>query len=365
MYEYQCPLDSIATKLINQRWIIVLLRSSRPRLRQCSKFPGRYISCHLQSPYILIISNIQAVLADGSIINANLTSHPDLYWALRGGGSNFAIIIRFDFHSFPQGLLWGGIRDYGSKDTSFLIDQYVDFGYNASSFPSTYQITTLYYANASHTATVDLYNTQPYAFPSVFQPLLSLPALSDTTAIKYQSQIADENYAAQPDHYRQTYWTLTVRLDRSLAHYIHHVFHDETARLGNLTGLQARCIMQILTTDMHNYTRRRGGNPLPLSSYTEPLILLNPAYRWTDEKDDLRIMQANMNFVNRVSGRAREMGLDVPYLFMNYASQFQDVMHGYGQANLKKLRDVSRMYDPEGVFQGLQRGYFKLNGRVG
>lgn len=50
----------------------------------------------------------QIVLANGSISNISYASHPDLYWALRGGGSNFGIITRFALEVFPQEPMWGG-----------------------------------------------------------------------------------------------------------------------------------------------------------------------------------------------------------------------------------------------------------------
>lgn len=45
---------------------------------------------------------------------------------------------------------------------------------------------------------------------------------------------------------------------------------------------------------------------------------------------------------------------------MNYASAGQPVIEGYGEENVRFLREVSRKYDPKGVFQRRVPGGFKL-----
>lgn len=35
------------------------------------------------------VVNYEVVLANASIVNANATSYPDLFWALKGGGNQF------------------------------------------------------------------------------------------------------------------------------------------------------------------------------------------------------------------------------------------------------------------------------------
>lgn len=49
------------------------------------------------------LEGVQIVLADGSVVEANAGSYPDLFWALRGGGGQFGIVTRFDYRLAPIG----------------------------------------------------------------------------------------------------------------------------------------------------------------------------------------------------------------------------------------------------------------------
>ena len=49
------------------------------------------------------VLSVEAVLADGSVVHANPTEHPDLFWALRGGGGSFAIVTEFEYALYPVG----------------------------------------------------------------------------------------------------------------------------------------------------------------------------------------------------------------------------------------------------------------------
>ncbi|OAD40611.1 hypothetical protein LPB72_17140 [Hydrogenophaga crassostreae] len=60
----------------------------------------------LRSAHGLCIDNLLAVdivTADGALIRASLSENPDLFWAIRGGGGNFGVVVSFEFKLHPVG----------------------------------------------------------------------------------------------------------------------------------------------------------------------------------------------------------------------------------------------------------------------
>ena len=49
------------------------------------------------------LESVEIVTADGRLITANATEHPDLFWAVRGGGGNFGVVTRFQYQLYPVG----------------------------------------------------------------------------------------------------------------------------------------------------------------------------------------------------------------------------------------------------------------------
>jgi len=70
----------------------------------------------LMGKHALALDNLlsaEVVLADGGIVTANAEDHPDLFWALRGGGGNFGVVTSFEYRLHAVGpAVTGGLIAY-------------------------------------------------------------------------------------------------------------------------------------------------------------------------------------------------------------------------------------------------------------
>jgi len=67
---------------------------------------------YLSRKHGLTVDNLQAaklVTADGQQLHVDGENHPDLYWAIRGGGGNFGVATRFQFKLHEVGKVLGGM----------------------------------------------------------------------------------------------------------------------------------------------------------------------------------------------------------------------------------------------------------------
>jgi FAD/FMN-containing dehydrogenase len=66
----------------------------------------------LMAKYGLAADNlvsVELVTADGQVLQVDAESHPDLFWALRGGGGNFGIATSFTYRVHPLETVVGGL----------------------------------------------------------------------------------------------------------------------------------------------------------------------------------------------------------------------------------------------------------------
>lgn len=89
----------------------------------------------LMRKYGLTVDNLLAaevVTPDGSIVRASADEHPDLFWALRGGGGNFGVVTTFRFALHPVGpTVTAGLVLWAADDTVDVLRFYRDFAAEA------------------------------------------------------------------------------------------------------------------------------------------------------------------------------------------------------------------------------------------
>ena len=75
---------------------------------------------------------------------------------------------------------------------------------------------------------------------------------------------------------------------------------------------------------------------------------------------DNAITSAVKDLFEKAELRAEVWGLRRDYVQLTYADGWQRPIQRRGQKSVKKLVEVSKKYDPDGVFQKQVRGGFKL-----
>ena len=133
------------------------------------------------------IVNYEVVTADSKILQVNAQSYSDLFFALKGGASNFGLVTRFYLKTYPRSEVYAGfigqdsnhadaleqaVADFvdpksgGSLDPRAVID--ASFFYDAET-GVTSALTSLFFNGSTNNAT-----------PAAFGKFTQIPATSST-----------------------------------------------------------------------------------------------------------------------------------------------------------------------------------------
>lgn len=69
----------------------------------------------------------EVVTADGEVVHASTDHHPDLFWALRGGGGNFGIVTAFEFLAQPTTDVFHGKLTFPAAEADAVLRGWAEY----------------------------------------------------------------------------------------------------------------------------------------------------------------------------------------------------------------------------------------------
>ncbi|KAJ8133605.1 hypothetical protein O1611_g16 [Lasiodiplodia mahajangana] len=309
------------------------------------------------------ILEYEVVLANATIVTVSDTQHPDLYYALRGGGNNFGIVTSFTVGVFPQGSVYTGSRSFGDNQTSRFLEEAEKIFTIEDSEDVNVGLEYRYAYSAQQGGFV-MSSTQRYSGPvldpPVFRGLNEIPALT-TLAGGINSLANSTRFSGPLGQTRNVFASVTHYPSLELSKKVTEIFKTQW-RGSNLTDVSPELITYSIPAGAIQRMKLRGGNALGLD--VEGHLVINLlSLSWTNSASDEVAYSFANRFIDSFRQAADSLNVLHPFIYINYANKGQDVFSGYGEDNKKRLLAIQQAVDPQGVFtsSGLWRGFFKLH----
>ncbi|HYO39940.1 MAG TPA: FAD-binding oxidoreductase [Nocardioidaceae bacterium] len=74
---------------------------------------------------------VELVLADGTFLRADATTHPDVFWAVRGGGGSFGIVTAMEFRLFDITTAYAGFLLWDQAHAERVLRTWADWAEHA------------------------------------------------------------------------------------------------------------------------------------------------------------------------------------------------------------------------------------------
>jgi len=295
----------------------------------------------LMAKFGLAADNLEAVelvTADGEVLEVDRASHPDLFWALRGGGGNFGVAASLTFRLHPVETITGGLIAHPVDAAPQLLRFYRDAVADASDDLSVFA-GLVHAPDGSGTklsALVVFHTGDPETAERDLAPFRSFgsPVLTEVGPMPYpvMNTLLDEAYP----HGALNYWlsSFTQGLPDAL---IDTAVERFAAVPSPMTG--------ILFEHFHGAVTRIGQSETAVPHREQGWNLLIPSV-WTDPADT----EDNIGWTRETFAAFR------PHFgtgrWLNYLGddQADDAIRAAYGPNYDRLREVKRRYDPDNVF---------------
>ncbi|KAK6223416.1 hypothetical protein LQW54_000534 [Pestalotiopsis sp. IQ-011] len=188
------------------------------------------------------VQNFEVALASGEIVNANATSNPSLWCALKGGSSNLGIVTSFTLAAFelPEGKIWGGTLVLEASYVSEALSAFAEIA-DAPDYDTSAALIVAACWQAEHNAWFILFNleyTEPVEPLGISDRLASLPSMVNTLRVNSIANISWDMALTAPNGRRQLFATVTFKVIEELLRYIWEVSQDMTKGLETVANSQ-------------------------------------------------------------------------------------------------------------------------------
>ncbi|RPA79345.1 FAD-binding domain-containing protein [Ascobolus immersus RN42] len=304
------------------------------------------------------VLNYELVAANGNIINANATYNSDLFWAMKGGSTNYGIVTKYTLRAIPLGPVYGAIISYGPDKTDEVMAAYAEYqksGVNDVDSNVLIQITS----DPGYATLVNLIYLKPVWKPEVFAPFYKVQARFDTSQIMSFAQyilMQEQEFGGLLRwQLRGTSYKASLEMDRKVVEISQREFVKPMSTVGASILIFQPVAPSVVKAGNQ---RNNGGNPLGIESVGQTWF--STCAGWNEPKNDQFIYAASKKTTDLIEKESKKKGLYLKYIFMNDAFMDQNVFESYGKKNFDRMKAIAKKYDPEGVFQRLWSGGFKL-----
>jgi len=305
------------------------------------------------------VTNFEVVLADGCIVNANKTSEPDLYRALKGGTTNFGVVTRFDFATIDYTEVLAGSVANDVSHRGAVFDAFAAIA-NATDYDEHASVVTSIIFNSSSKAwalaSTPIY-TLPDTNPPVYKDLLAIPNLSNNLHLAKLGVFSNET-ATPPLNWG--FGTGTYGVSAELLNRIFDICNESLYSFEDTVSIGWVLAFEPLPTVF--VERGQGHNSLGTSTAdgNSMILLLSPLWPPGGSVSNAAVHAKTTQLLNKINGTAKQMGLLKEFVYTDYADASQRPIRNYGARNVGFLRRTAHKYDPHGVFQRLVKGGFKV-----
>ncbi|KAG5792512.1 hypothetical protein H9Q69_008449 [Fusarium xylarioides] len=304
----------------------------------------------------------ELVVSSGKILSVTSKSHPDLFWALKGGSNNFGIVTKFKLATFTSDQIYAGI--YSVADIPGFLKAVANF--SAFNTDRLAHIVPQVIAVDEETiigGAILFYDSDSDPEPECFRPFLDLPAISNTFEKKTLAQFSDETDqfiagTTTGKTYEELLKGIQIVNDGFL-NALPDLYKALPAKDRVLISVDWQPVGSLWTKASKKYNP--GGNALGLDVEKKgTYIAWAEVVEWSGDGHNEAVFKWIEDTTWAIANATQKAGLYDPFTYMGDAAGFQNVYDGYGKENKQKLLQISRKYDPSRIFQKYWPGGFKI-----